>query len=146
MSGCNPTLQNENSNVMKILKIITCIVVVCGMSALTGCKKEDINETGSTTTPNLSTRGGLAFHIVDGSGNNIQGVTINIALSQSDLASGTYLGSRITGSDGRADFGLLNSGNYYYKADVTINNVPFHGEGVVQVQAGENLTQELTLE
>lgn len=131
---------------MKIFKLITYVIVLTSITTLVSCNKEDINETGSSTSPNLSNRGGLAFHVIDGSGNNIQGVTVSIALTQYDLSTGTYLGTRITDANGRGDFGLMNSGNYYYKADYSINNVAFHGEGVVQVQSGENLTQELTLE
>jgi 5-hydroxyisourate hydrolase-like protein (transthyretin family) len=114
---------------------------------INGCKKDDdINQTGQSTSPNLNIRGGLAFRVVDGSSNPMAGVTISLALSQTELNNGTYLSTKITDANGRADFGLLNSGNYYYRADVTINSVAYHGEGVVQVQAGENLTQELTLD
>jgi len=131
---------------MKPVKMIMYVIVLCGMATLTSCQKDDITESGQSTSPNLSFRGGLAFHVVDGAGNAISGTTISIALTQSELNTGTYLSTKVTGSDGRADFGLLNADNYYYRADVTINSVPYHGEGVVQVQGGENLTQELTLQ
>lgn len=131
---------------MKIFRLITGIFVLCSMVTLTSCQKEDINETGSSTSPNLSYRGGLAFHVVNGAGQDIQGVTLSIALTQQELNTGTYLSTRVTDGSGKVDFGLLNQDNYYYRADITINNVPYHGEGVVQVQGGENLLQELTLE
>lgn len=131
---------------MKLFRLFAYALILCSSVSLASCDKNDIDESGSTTSPNLSYRGGLAFHVINGSGQDIQGVTIAIALSQSELNNGTYLSSRITGSDGRVDFGLLNQGNYYYKADITINNVPYHGEGVIQVQGGQNLSQELTLE
>lgn len=129
-----------------MFKLIASAVVLISMVSFTSCKKEDINETGSSTSPNLSYRGGLAFHVVNGSEQPIQGVTLSIALTQSELNSGTYLQTKVTDADGKVDFGLLNQDNYYYRADVTINNIPYHGEGVVQVQGGENLLQELTLE
>lgn len=126
--------------------MITCVIVLCSAAMITGCAKDDaINETGQSTSPNLSLRGGLAFKVVDGNHTPIQGVTVSIALTQTDLSNGVYLYTKITDSAGKADFGLLNAGNYYYRADITINDVAYHGEGVVQVQAGENLTQELTL-
>jgi len=131
---------------MKLFKLITCVIVLCSMATLNGCRKDDINETGSSTSPNLSIKGGLAFHVINSSGQDIQGATISIALSQYDLNTGTYLATRITDDHGRADFGLLNQGNYYYKADYSVGDMSFHGEGVVQVQSGENLTQELTLQ
>jgi len=131
---------------MKLIKLITCVIVLCSMATLNGCRKDDINETGTSTSPNLSDRGGLAFHVVNAAGDDIQGVTISIALSQYDLSTGTYLSTKITDANGWADFGLLNAGNYYYKADYSVGNSVFHGEGVVQVQRGINITQELTLQ
>lgn len=131
---------------MKIFRLITGVIVLCSMVTLTSCQKENIDESGSSTSPNLSFRGGLSFHVINGSGQDIQGVTLSIALTQSELNSGTYLATKVTDGSGKADFGLLNQDNYYYRADITINNIPYHGEGVVQVQGGENLLQELTLE
>jgi hypothetical protein len=131
---------------MKFVKSIASCLIICSIALMTSCRKDDITESGSTTTPTVSFRGGLAFKVKDSNGNPISGTTLSIALSQSELNSGTYLATRTTGSDGRADFGMLNAGNYYYRADVTINNIPYHGEGVVQVQASENLEQELTLQ
>jgi hypothetical protein len=132
---------------MKRVKLFTWLILLCSVVMINGCKKDDdINQTGQSTSPNLNIRGGLAFRVVDGSSNPMAGVTISLALSQTELNNGTYLSTKITDANGRADFGLLNSGNYYYRADVTINSVAYHGEGVVQVQAGENLTQELTLD
>jgi hypothetical protein len=139
-------LKTKNQIPMKLSRLFASVLVLCSLVTLSSCQKNDIDETGSSTSPNLSFRGGLAFHVVDGSGNDIQGVTISIALTQSELNSGTYLATRVTDGNGKVDFGLLNQDNYYYRADVTINNIPYHGEGVVQVQGGENLSQELTLE
>ena len=130
---------------MNFVKAIALGLIICTM-AITGCKKDDFQETGQSTSPNLSFRGGLAFNVKDGNGNAIAGATMSIALSQSELNSGTYLATHNTDASGHVDFGQLNSDNYYYRVDVTINNVPYHGEGVVQVQGGENLTQELTLQ
>lgn len=131
---------------MKLFRFFAFVIVLCSMATLNSCQKNDIDETGQSTSPNLNYRGGLAFHVVNGSSSNIQGVTISIALTQQELETGTYLSTKITDANGRADFGLLNQDNYYYRADITINNIPYHGEGVVQVQGGENLLQELTLQ
>lgn len=131
---------------MKRIKLLTWLILLCSAVMINGCKKDDdITQSGQSTSPNLNIRGGLAFRVVDGSSNPMAGVTISLALSQTELNNGTYLYTKITDSNGRADFGLLNSGNYYYRADITINNVDYHGQGVIQVQAGENLTQQLTL-
>lgn len=131
---------------MKFFRFFAFVLVLGSMATLQSCQKNDIDESGSSTSPNLSLRGGLAFHVINGSGDRIQGVTLSIALTQAESNNGTFLATRITDANGKVDFGLLNQDNYYYRADITINNIPYHGEGVVQVQGGENLTQELTLE
>jgi len=130
---------------MKLVKIITCIIVLCSAAMLNSCKKDDINPSGQSTAPNLSPRGGLIFKVVNESGDPIPGVTISIALSQRDLGFGTNQVTKYTDVKGKADFGMLNAGTYYYKADVSIRETHYHGEGVVQVESGETLTQELTL-
>lgn len=130
---------------MKLVKMITCVIVLCSAAMLTSCKKDEINPSGQSTSPNLSLRGGLIFKVIDEGGNPIQGVTLSIALSERDLANGTFLATKYTDVKGKADFGMLNAGNYYYQADITMREIHYHGEGVVQVQAGETLTQELTL-
>ncbi len=132
--------------IMKTFKFIIVGLMICSVAALTGCRKDDIQPTDQDTSPNFSTRGGLAFKVKNQGGNPVEGATVGIALSQGELITNNYLATRITNSSGMADFGLLNAGNYYYEVDVTINSVQYHGEGVVQVQAGENLVQELTLQ
>ncbi|HLG02469.1 MAG TPA: hypothetical protein VI731_02670 [Bacteroidia bacterium] len=91
-------------------------------------------------------RGGLAFIVKDISLNRLAGVAVGIAFSQEDLESNNYLLTRVTGSDGRADFGQLLPANYYYEADVTLNGIDHHAEGQVVVEAGENIERELIIQ
>jgi hypothetical protein len=129
----------------KIFRIIITTLVICTTAMVAGCKKDNISPSGQDTNPNLSNRGGLAFNIKNTAGNPVSGASVGITLSQGELATNNYLASRITDSNGYADFGKLNPGNYYYEADVTIGNTSYHGEGVLQVQAGVDLTQDLTV-
>lgn len=135
-----------NLCVMKILKVIVTVLAISAAAMTTGCQKDDIAPSGQSTSPNLSNRGGLAFIVKDAGGTRISGARIGIALSQGELVTNNYLASRITDSNGYADFGKLNSGNYYYEVDVTVGSSSFHGEGVLQVQSGVDLVQELTLQ
>ena len=130
---------------MKTIKMIVTAIFICSICVLPGCKK-DVAPSGQTTYNNFSSLGGLKFHVKTNAGMDIPNATVGIALSQADLVTNTYLASRITDSKGNADFGKLNSGNYYYEADVTIGSTRYHGEGIVQVQAGIDLVQELTVQ
>jgi hypothetical protein len=129
----------------KFFKVILTTLVICATAMVTGCQKDDISPSGQDTNPNLSNRGGLAFNIKNAAGDPVSGATVGITLSQGELVTNNYLASRITDGSGHADFGKLNPGNYYYEADVTIGSTSYHGEGVLQVQAGVDLTQDLTL-
>lgn len=131
---------------MKLTRFITCVIVLCSAVLINGCQKDNIDETGTTTSPTVSLKGGLAFRVKDAGGNPIAGTTISIAVSKYDLDNHVYLATHITDEHGFADFGLLNEGNYYYTADVTIGDMAFHGEGVVQVQRSVTTTQQLTLQ
>lgn len=103
--------------------------------ATTSCKKENGNE---TTTSTLSDKGGLAFKVKDAEGTAITNATISIAVSQDDLNANKFLATKQTNADGRADFGRYNPGDYYYEVDVP-RTIPFHKEGVVQLQSGKDL-------
>jgi hypothetical protein len=130
----------------KFFTVVLTTLVICATAMISGCRKDDIAPTGQDTNPNLSNRGGLAFIVKDQAGNRVQGATVGITLSQGELLTNNYLASRITDGNGSADFGKLNPGNYYYEVDVTISSTTYHGEGVLQVQAGVDITQELTLQ
>ena len=130
----------------KFFTVVLTTLVICATAMISGCRRDDITPSGQDTNPNLSNRGGLAFIVKDQTANRVQGATVGITLSQGELITNNYLASRITDGNGLADFGKLNPGNYYYEVDVTIGSTTYHGEGVIQVQAGIDLTQELTLQ
>ncbi len=132
---------------MKTLKTVITTFIVFGALLCMSCKKENnIEPSGQSTSPNLSTKGGLAFNVKNSAGSGVPNAKIDLAVSQQDLNSGTYLATKTTDANGKADFGKLNGGNYYYKVAVTVGTTPYHGEGVVQVQNGQDIEQTVTLQ
>lgn len=127
---------------MKQVKLIIASLLICGIAIFSeGCKK-DVDETSQTSTPNLSSQGGIAFKVKNTSGDAVQGAKIGLAVSQADLATNTYLASKTTDANGYADLGRFSGGNYYYEIDVTGH----HGDGAVQIRNGEDIVQNLVTE
>jgi len=109
---------------------------------LTGCKKDDPEPT--PTTP--STTGGLVVKVkLEGSTGYLVGAGVGLATSQANLADGVYLQDLVTNSNGQANFGQLNPGNYYYDCGYDLGSESYYGEGQVQIVAGQNLELTLTL-
>lgn len=120
---------------MKITNIILTLTLTVLLFA---CKKE------STSTPTPATTGGLIVKVkLKNSTGFISGAEVGLATSQTNLDNGVYLQDKITNSNGQADFGQLNPGNYYYDALAIVGGADYYGEGQVQIVAGQNL--ELTL-
>jgi hypothetical protein len=110
--------------------------------AFAACTKENTNN--NTTT--LETRGGLTFTAKKADGTKMPNTTVSIAASQSDLNNDNFIDSKKTDSGGWVDFGKINPANYYYKASVTDNFINYTGSGVVQVQAGQDVSKEIILQ
>lgn len=121
-------------------QFLVTILLFCCIVIAPGCVKDPV-----VPPPDISYKGGLAFRTTNANGNPIQGVTISISLSQEELHNGIYLGTKYSDRYGRADFGLVNAGTYYYRADILIDDISFHLEGVVLVKAGVDITQELEI-
>ncbi len=131
---------------MKKVKLIIASILLGSVVMLgQGCKK-DVDAVGQTSTPNLSSQGGIRFKVKDTAGNDVPNAKIGLAVSQTDLATNTYLASKTTNSDGIADLGRFNGGNYYYEIDVTIGGTAYHGDGAIQIRNGEDITQNLVVE
>lgn len=110
------------------------------LSALTigfsSCKKETTNTTVLPPTP---TTGGLVVKVqLQGSTGFLSGVDVGLATSQENLDNGIYLLEKTTDASGKANFGQLNPGNYYYDAETTIGSDTYYGEGQIQIVAGRN--------
>jgi hypothetical protein len=131
---------------MKNSKLIIACLLICGVAMFNqGCKK-DVDATTQTSTPNLSTQGGIAFIVKNTSGDPVPGAKVGLASSQGDLVTNTYLASRNTNSNGYADLGRFNGGTYYYEVDVNVGGKAHHGEGSVEIRNGEDIVQNLVAE
>lgn len=131
---------------MKNFKLILASLLIGSVAIFgEGCKK-DVDAVSQSSSPNLSTQGGIRFRVKDTAGNLVPNAKIGLAVSQTDLATNTYLASKNTDSNGIADLGRFNGGTYYYEVDVTIGGTAHHGDGVVQIRNGEDITQELVAE
>lgn len=122
------------------------IVLILGATLFTSCKKKtDDTTTSTTSTGTMANVGGLKFVTKLTDGTLVPGATINIAPSQSDLDNDNFVATRITDSNGAADFGKLNAGNYYYKASSGSGFSTKNGNGIVQIQAGQNVAKDIVL-
>ena len=115
-------------------KTLLAFVLLFGITTLfTNCSKED-----------AATTGGLVIKVqLDGSTGFLTGAMSGLATSENNLDDGIYLQDITTDADGKADFGQLNPGNYFYDAEKTVAGTNYYADGQVQVVAGTDL--ELTL-
>jgi hypothetical protein len=121
-------------------KIIVLAFLFLGLAAgFSGCKKDE-PEPAKTT-------GGLVVKVqLKGSTGFLTGVQVGLATSQINLDNSVYLQDKATDASGKADFGQLNPGNYYYDCETTIAGTLYYGEGQIQIVAGTDLELTLVLE
>jgi hypothetical protein len=86
----------------------------------------------------------LKFLIKKGDGSAMKDVTIGVSATQNDLDSARFIAIKITDANGKADFGKLKEGDYYYQLDVP-TGIPYHKEGIATVKCGKNKWQEITV-
>ena len=122
-------------------KIIIFSILILGLTvAFSGCKKDEPEPTPTPTT------GGLIVKVnLEGSTGYLTDVSVGLATSQENLDNEVYLQEKVTDANGKADFGQLNPGNYYYDCYHVIGSDEYYGEGQVQIVAGQNLELTLTL-
>lgn len=102
------------------------------------CKKETIVPT--KTTGHLTVLPKLS-----GSTLLLPGTDIGIATSLDNLNNGIYLQDITSGSNGTADFGELNPGNYYIDADYFDGTNSYYGSGQFQITANTDLSLSIYL-
>lgn len=125
------------------MKILKNSLLICSLVLLLGnCRRDDSDALPANTSIE---KGGLAFIVKDQSDALVPGVSIGIALRQEDLATNTYFATRISDSNGRANFGDLQPDNYYYEADAVLNNQAVHAEGMAVVEGGKKLELQITV-
>lgn len=125
---------------MKSMWIINCFFILFLMAVISSCVRDPV-----IPPPDVTYRGGLAFLVEDDLHNPVQGVTISISLSQEDLRNQVYLATEYSDTAGIADFGERNAGFYWYRAVLIDDDITFHLEGVVEVEAGKNVTLKLDM-
>lgn len=121
-------------------KFFTMTLLLLGIiTTFSSCSKEE--------TKPAATTGGLVVKVkLAGSTGFLTGVEVGLATSKENLDNSIYLQDKITNSNGSADFGQLNPGNYYYDCAHVVGSDEYYGEGQIQVVAGTDLELTLTLE
>jgi hypothetical protein len=115
------------------------LLLLIGSFSLNSCSKDDPAPTPTT--------GGLVVKVkLAGSTGFLTGVDVGLATSQENLDKSIYLQDKVTNSNGQANFGQLNPGNYYYDCYHVVGSDEYYGEGQVQIVAGKDLELTLTLE
>jgi hypothetical protein len=129
----------KNQLIMKSKIIVLAFLLLGLVVGFSGCQKDD-------PEPAITT-GGLVVKVkLDGSTGFLTGADVGLATSQANLDNSVYLQEKITDSSGKANFGQLNPGNYYYDCATTIAGVDYYGEGQIQIVAGTNLELTLTIQ
>lgn len=134
------------------------MLVLGATTMMTSCKKEGCMDTTATNynaeakkdngTCNYvaATTGGLKVKVqISGTTGYATDAIVGLSASLVDLDNSIYLQEVTTDANGSADFGQMNSGNYYFDADVLIGSVSYYGEGSVQIIIGTDLDLTLTL-
>jgi hypothetical protein len=102
------------------------------------CKKETIVQT--KTTGRL-----IVLPKLSGSTLLLPGTDIGIATSLDNLNNGIYLQDITSGSNGTADFGELNPGNYYIDASYFDGTNSYFSSGQFQITANTDLNLSIYL-
>lgn len=115
---------------------------ILGISTFLISCKDDTKD----VTPAKNTGGLVVKAQLSGSTGYLTNVDIGLATSKTNLDNSIYLQSKKTDASGKADFGQLNPGNYYYDCLTTVAGTEYYGEGQIQIVAGTDLELTLTLE
>jgi len=107
------------------------------LTVLFSCKKT------TNVDVELTTSGKLTYKLTDDAGKAIPNVKVSLLVNNDHYSNYVLLDSRVTDSNGQADFGDLNAGNYQLLSDsAKVNNIPYLVKELVQVTAGITRTKE----
>lgn len=90
------------------------------------------NIVGSDTSV---TSGNLQVTVYDNASNKVSGADVFLYLSYDDIKRNLYVLYLRTSSNGLANFGYINTGNYYVRASANIAGIQKADTAVVQVQS-----------
>ena len=116
-------------------KIIISALLLLGLSvAFNACKKK-------------ADTGGLIVKVkLSGSSSFIAGAEVGLSTSQANLDNSIYVQDKTTDATGKVDFGQLKPGTYYYDGYHDAGSDDYYGEGTVEIVAGKDSEQILTLD
>lgn len=81
------------------------------------------------------TSGNLQVTVYDNASNKVAGADVFLYLSYDDIKRNLYVLYLRTASNGLANFGYINTGNYYIRASANIAGIQKSDTAVVQVQS-----------
>lgn len=81
------------------------------------------------------TSGNLQVTVYDNASNKVAGADVFLYLSYDDIKRNLYVLYLRTTSNGLANFGYINTGNYYIRASANIAGIQKSDTAVVQVQS-----------
>lgn len=81
------------------------------------------------------TSGNLQVTVYDNASNKVAGADVFLYLSYDDIKRNLYVLYLRTASNGLANFGYINTGNYYIRAAANIAGIQKSDTAVVQVQS-----------
>ena len=116
---------------MKFKTIFLSALLLGFVFTLGNCKKEEPKPDNST--------GGLVIKVqLAGSNDFVEGAIVGIANSLDNFDNGVYLSEKMTNISGKADFGQLKPGTYYYDVYYELGFTEYYTEGQIQVESGKN--------
>lgn len=118
--------------------IFLAFIAISFTTILSSCKKE-------STTPTKTTGHLIVLPKLAGTTLLLPGTDIGIATSLENLNNGVYLQDITSGSNGTADFGELNPGNYYIDADYFDGTNSYYSAGQFQITANTDLNLSIYL-
>lgn len=118
----------------KIMSLVLLFLRI--LKSFTRSKKDEVES--------VPTTGGLVVKVkLPNSTGYVTGVDVGLSKSQKNLDKSVYLKEVRTDNGGKANFGQLYPGNYYYDCIARVSGVNYYGEGQIQITVGNN--HELTL-
>lgn len=125
------------------LTLVNFLVVLALFPSCDG-NNDDLNPNQTIVRSDSSiTTGRLIVEVFDNSGSSVENATVSLYSSQFDLINDYHLLRLFTSRNGRADFGFINTGNYYLVAQSP--NLSSADTGAVQIQSQRTITRNMVL-
>lgn len=126
--------------------------LACTLMLCAGCRN---NNDVTPANPNSQTivvadssefTGSLEVRIVNTAGGSVANAVVQLYATYEDYANNIFLFTLVSNSSGFVNFGFVNFGNYYIKAELVGSNVLTNAPGtIVQVRARRLATATITV-